>query len=145
MHAFKVSSTAPEATRSIFFVEVDVVPPPDDPIISSLAHPPTSIPNNAITPNVLTDRSAMVRPLQFLVRTICLRASHPTPDAGEQQGGNLSILPSRAPRSGAGWHVFSPRNEKRFPTPLFPVLTRSSHGPHSVTCCIRRHSLIVAG
>ena len=63
MHAFMESSTDPEATRSMFFVEADAAPPPDelDSIISSLAQPPTSIPNNTITPNMLADRSAMVQ------------------------------------------------------------------------------------
>jgi hypothetical protein len=45
----------------MFLVEVDAAPlleadpGPDEPIVSSLAHPPTSIPNKAMTPNALTD------------------------------------------------------------------------------------------
>ncbi len=82
MQASKVSSTDPEATRSTFIVFVfsGVVPPADaepvpdapdapdvldvsdDPIVPSLAQPPTSNPNKAITANALTDRSAMMRP-----------------------------------------------------------------------------------
>lgn len=80
MQASKVSSTDPEATRSTFIVFAGAVPPADaepvldapdapdvldvsdDPIVPSLAQPPTNNPNKAITANALTDRSAIMRP-----------------------------------------------------------------------------------
>lgn len=46
----------------MFFVVADADPATDDPVIPSLAQPPTIAPNNAMTPITLIDRSAMVFP-----------------------------------------------------------------------------------
>jgi hypothetical protein len=70
VHAFKESSTDPEAIRSIFFVElVAVVPPPeaepvpDEPIVPSLAQPPAIRLTKATTPKACIDRILMTQVL----------------------------------------------------------------------------------
>jgi hypothetical protein len=46
----------------MFFVVANAAPVTDDPVMLSLAQPPTIAPNNAMAPITLTDRSAMVFP-----------------------------------------------------------------------------------
>jgi hypothetical protein len=127
-HAFKVSSTAPEATRSISFVDLDAVvelgvfvelgafvgldtavpppdvdvPLPDDSIMLSLAQPLTMSPNKMI-PNAFVNRSMMIPPREKkeLFRPI--------------------LLPSREKNKA---QIFRSRRRRRFtPTGLADVLS----------------------
>lgn len=100
MQAFKLSSTDPEATRSMFFVDAGVAlrSDADDPIVPLLAQPLTMPPSSRSRPNARTERLAMVELLRMYSETTRSKLGNPTPGAGEEQGGNVrSFSWSRLP------------------------------------------------